>query len=280
MTFVFQTDSNIVKQVYDNNNNYLIEYADANSANNICAIYFSSHEIYYPNSEDAFKKRIVEKNAYEWYGTRIENAYKHIFIRDIQKQWYLEGINEKLNTVAKLFELLQEETKGFKVTTIGSSAGGYAAVLFGIMLKAERVLSFNGQMMLSDLLETSDESINPIVFRNFENPLINQYFSLKGVLKDNRSNIFYFCSKKSSWDYNQYLHIKGEPVKTIFFNTAHHGIPFLKNALTKVINSKTEILNSYAGKIHSSIGFSINVMGLTTSLSFLFRLLLNKYLKK
>ena len=93
---MFQIDSEIVRSVYINQPNYKIEYNNSCKAN-ICAIYFSSNDIYYPNNEDIFQKRIVEKNVFEWYNTRI-NARKHIFIRDIFKQWYLEGINAKLDS--------------------------------------------------------------------------------------------------------------------------------------------------------------------------------------
>lgn len=278
--YVFQCDADIVKQVYRNNNNYLIEFNEVNKLGNICAIYFSSNDIYYPNNELAFKERIIKKNSYEWFRVRIENAYKHIFIRDIQKQWYLEGINESINSVQKLYEFLREETNGFQIITIGSSAGGYAAVLFGVMLSAEKILSFNGQMMLNDLLETSDEITNPIIFRNSHNASMVKYYSLKEFVKINKSHIFYFCSRKSLWDYNQYLHIKEERVNVLFFNTDHHGIPFLKNALYKVINTDNKLLIKQAFKIHNPILFSIYFAGLKSTMIYVYQLLLSKILKK
>lgn len=57
---VFQTDSEIVQQVYQNSDNYLIEY-DTNGDKNYCAIYFCSNDIYFPNNEEIFQKRIIEK---------------------------------------------------------------------------------------------------------------------------------------------------------------------------------------------------------------------------
>ena len=67
-TYVFQTDSEIIRGVYETNNNYLIEYSKDGNADT-CAIYFSSNDIYYPNSEEIFTKRIVNRNFYEWYHT-------------------------------------------------------------------------------------------------------------------------------------------------------------------------------------------------------------------
>lgn len=92
--YVFQVDSDIVQQVYNEKDNFLIEY-DNQGEKKWCAIYFSSNDIYFPNTEEIFRKRIIEKNFFEWYHSRINRAYKHIFVRDIFKQWYLMGINAK-----------------------------------------------------------------------------------------------------------------------------------------------------------------------------------------
>lgn len=67
--YVFQTDSEIVRQVYETQDNYLIEY-DEIGQKNWCAIYFCSNDIYYPNTEDIFRKRIIEKNFFEWYADK------------------------------------------------------------------------------------------------------------------------------------------------------------------------------------------------------------------
>lgn len=70
--FVFQTDSKIVQDVYRNQPNYLIEYNTQCTNKDYCAVYFCSNDIYYPNTEEIFKKRIIEKNFFEWYGSRIK----------------------------------------------------------------------------------------------------------------------------------------------------------------------------------------------------------------
>jgi hypothetical protein len=279
-TYIFQVDSKIVKEVYADNKNYKIEYNQDCSDQSTCAIYFSSNNIYFPNEEDIFKKRIIEKDNYEWYQTRIENAYKHIFIRDIQKQWYLEGINAEINSPEKLFHFLEKETKGYSIITLGSSAGGYAAVLFGSMLKADKILSFNGQMMLEDLLENSSEEINPLVFRNKDKLEYRQYYSLRAFLKNSAKQVYYFCSQKSDWDYQQFLHVKDQNVNFIFFDTHHHGIPFLKIALNKVLHLNYRELNRYSRKKNHPIIFSIKQVGLIKIFRFLFDSSIKKMKRK
>lgn len=109
--------------------NFLVE--DTNSSNNICCIYFSSHGLYYPVTETVFEDKIVRKNYFEWYKHRLPNAKRHIFLRDIRLSFYVEGINERCNSIDKLIELLKILADGYDVITIGSSAGGYMSALIG-----------------------------------------------------------------------------------------------------------------------------------------------------
>ena len=98
---VFQTDSLLIKNHLISNSNYIIEYNES-VKEEYCVVYFSSNDLYYPNTEISFKETVISKNRYEWYGNRINYAHKHIFIRDIQKQWYLGGINHQINTTDNL----------------------------------------------------------------------------------------------------------------------------------------------------------------------------------
>lgn len=276
--FVFQTDSDIVNQVYKENDNYIIEYNEAGDKK-YCAIYFSSNDIYYPNSEDIFRKRIVEKNFFEWYNTRIEKAYKHIFVRDVFKQWYLCGINSKINTQEKLFDFLKEETKGYKTINIGSSAGGYAAILYGSLLDVEKILAFNPQFEIDSLLLSTSESVNPLIFRYKETK--RKYFDIKDIIYNN-TKIFYFLSLDSKWDFEQNLHIGDK--KDIFrikFSTSHHGIPFLKVALNKVLNLESDVLIKLSGNHnHNPILFTIKMVGIKKTIKGLYKQILGSYAKR
>lgn len=259
-SFVFQCDSDIVKQTYQEQDNYLIQYSKECPTQEYCAIYFCSNDIYYPNTQEIFRKRIIEKNFYEWYGSRIHKACKHIFVRDIQKQWYLAGINAKINTPEKLADFLRNETKGYKIITLGSSAGGYSAMLFGSILKADKVIAFNPQFEIKSLLDRSTEAVNPLVFR-LKDTGFNIYYDLNPLI-DESVNIYYLFSNQSQWDIGQYRHSKNLKLKRIAFATKHHGIPFLKIALTKVLNLEDDKLNHYTNKINHPITFTIKMVGI------------------
>ncbi|CAM4099553.1 Alpha/beta hydrolase [Zobellia roscoffensis] len=277
--FVFQVDSDVVKEVYCQRANYKIVLDESVQDKTTCAIYFSSNDIYFPNKEEVFRKRIVDKDAFEWYGTRINNVYKHIFFRDILKQWYLKGVNEELCSIEKVVTFLKTETKGCSIVTLGSSSGGFAAVLFGSLLNAKKVLSFNGQFEVKSLLNTSNETIDPILFRYRDSALVN-YYDIKPLINLN-VDIFYFYSNGSDWDIKQHSHIKDlRGLNIISFKTNHHGIPFVKQALPKVINLDKNQLMLLTKTVHHPILFSIKMIGLIKMVSGIYVQLREKYKRR
>ena len=262
---IFQIDDAVVKECYDGDN-YLI-VTDASQHSNVCAIYFSSHDIYYPNRREVFVERIVRKNFFEWYKQRIPGAKKHIFLRDIHKQWYLSGINSRINTPEKILDFLRRETTGFRIVTIGSSAGGYAAVLYGSLLEAERILTLNGQMELGTQLSSSTELIDPLVFR-FKDSVLRKYYSLRLFIKRHEC-IYHFYSTGSAWDSAQATHVAGLGIKAIEFNTAHHGIPFLKCALRAVLRMESADLDALTSRTQHPLLFSLRAVGAYTCFMYL-----------
>lgn len=142
-------DSKLVKSAWKNKN-YIIQTDDSVNTKK-CAIYFSSNAIYYPDTEVAFFERIIKRDSYEWYGKRVSDASKHIFVRDVFKCWYVKGINEEYCDIFKLTEFLKKETEGYDVVTIGSSAGAYAAIICGSLLHSKMVYAFNPQIKLDNL---------------------------------------------------------------------------------------------------------------------------------
>lgn len=265
---MFQIDSKIVRSVYATEPNYIIDY-DESSEENVCAIYFSSNDIYFPNTEEIFRKRIVEKNFFEWYHTRVK-ARKHIFIRDIFKQWHLEGINAELDSPEKIFEWLKGETEGYEVVTVGSSAGGYSAVLYGSLLKAQKVIAFNAQFSLKAIADESGEKCNPLVYK-YKNNDRSKYFELKDKLSDS-VNYFYFLSVGCEKDMLQATKLFTPPIPPKSFNClrfkiAHHGIPFLKVALVKVLNMGEKNLKGFTKKKNYPIWFTIRMVGVRKTIT-------------
>jgi hypothetical protein len=260
----FQADSDTVKSHYTSNKNYIIEHDEANEKE-YCIIYFSSNDLYFPNSVDAFTESIIKKNRYEWYKNRINKGHKHIFIRDIKKQWYLSGINGEIDSPPKLLNFLRRETIGYKIITIGSSAGGFMAVLAGQMLGAETTLSFNGQFEIASLLKTSSISIDPLVFRNQNSESLYPFYDVNNFIARPES-IFYFYSNKSKWDCEQYEHSIKHKMNVIAFSTSNHGIPFLKSNLPLIINLENSELLAISGNTYHPLKFSMRMVGLVSTI--------------
>ena len=145
----------------------------------------------------------------------------------------------------KVARFLAEETGSLKVIILGSSAGEYAAVLLGSLLKADRVLTFNGQFDLEYIL--LDEELlrsNHIVRRCKDVESIRKYYDLRSVAEGNGSRIHYFTSAGCSLDIRQEAVAREiEGIKIFKINTDVHGIPFFLFNLRAVLDlSERELL--------------------------------------
>jgi hypothetical protein len=280
--FIFQVDSPDVLKVFDTNN-YCIEYnRSADCDSNLCVIYFSSNDIYYPNTLKSFEYSIIERDKYEWKKNRISTAKKHIFIRDIRKQWYIGGINSELDTPIKLAEFLKKETTSYKVYTIGSSAGGFAAILFGSLLKVNRIYAFNAQLNLSVTMQSSNSSIDPILFNKVNDDKEKLYFDLSNFITDS-VDYYYFQSCRSDMDIVHYENISTiakNRIKIIRFKTSNHGFPFLRINLPYIFAFDKNSLDSLVDKTFNPIHFSIRLIGLTATIKFVIKAIVDLLKKK
>ena len=258
---IFQISSDLVKEYYTNGDNIkTIESFDGQQKN--CIIYFSSNELYYPNTASSFIDAIVKRDKYEWKNNLFPSMQKHIFVRDLQKQWYIEGSSSVYNTTQLLVDKLAELTEGYKIYTIGSSAGGFAALLYGSILNAQRVYAFNAQLDLNVVMENSSYDVDPLLFKHVTNPTFSKYFNVGDFLKPGIEYL-YFHSAKSQMDIDQYQSCNNkELLLKIEFNTANHGFPFLRHDLGYVLNlTYAELKHLSQKRIHPFL-FTVKTKGL------------------
>jgi len=74
-----------------------------------------------------------------------------VFVRDSTDRWYNGAVPGLGDTVAEMAETVRAaigETGATRVVTVGSSMGGYAALLFGGLLRADRVVALSPQTLL------------------------------------------------------------------------------------------------------------------------------------
>jgi hypothetical protein len=89
------------------------------------------------------------------------SEYERHFYLDDYNKWYhcgIEGISKDINTTK---EYLKEKIKNFEeVIFIGSSAGGYAAILFGSLLNIDKVIAFRPQTTIEIQKDMDEKYIN------------------------------------------------------------------------------------------------------------------------
>ena len=147
-------DKEIIRKCYKENVNCKVT-DNPKTNGNICILFISSNSIYFPNTEEAVESTIQGKDRYEWtnlaqmepINTEVARA---IFIRDIYKQWYISGINERIDGIEKLVDYLKDLTTGYRLIIVGNSSGGYLAALLSQKLEAEKAFSISGQWDISD----------------------------------------------------------------------------------------------------------------------------------
>ena len=170
---------------------------------------------------------------------------KHIFVRDIAKQFYIYGINSKISSFSEMVEFLKKETEGYEIVTVGSSGGGYAAVFAGILLNAKYVYCFSG---FFDLTLANKEKW-PILMQPESIEKFGKWYKINDVLKlkETTSKVFYFFPTKFKEDVEQYNVIKDKHNFVSFgIQNNIHGVSVGAFNLERIFLADEELLQSIA----------------------------------
>ena len=79
-----------------------------------------------------------------------------LFVRDLKQRYYMTGLKNSTKDLKETVELLKKlisKKKYSRIVAIGCSAGGFAAILYGILLKFDKVLVFSPQVVLNEKKE-------------------------------------------------------------------------------------------------------------------------------
>lgn len=151
-----------------------------------------------------------------------------IFIKDFKQCWYQNGLLGKSHdidtTIAYLRTIIPKTTK--TLITLGASAGGYAAIRFGIPLNADRIMAFSPQTLI-DKETASVFSKSCLRHLNFDDD--NNLDLLKFFEKTHmKNNIEVYYGKHNNRDRKAIEHIC-EYIKEFPFETDSHLLAsFLK----------------------------------------------------
>ncbi|MBA3685068.1 MAG: hypothetical protein H0W72_07475 [Planctomycetes bacterium] len=86
--------------------------------------------------------------VFEFFNSIADLDCDKIFIRDFSAAWYQKGVDAEIDSLDKLIGFLRSSiTRSAygRVCFIGNSMGGYAAILFGSIVDAHRVIAFAPQ---------------------------------------------------------------------------------------------------------------------------------------
>lgn len=256
--------------------NYLIVEGD-NPNSNYIAVYCSSNGIYFPNDDETFIKRIITQNKYDWKSNHFVGVKKHIYIRDIYKQWYVNGINTQVNNINSLIEFLNaQRDEGDTFVFLGSSAGGYLAVALSTALGG---IVFAGSPQINLPLDDSRNWLLKEGSKDFEK---NQWFDLTEKVRNATSQIFILYGAKNRSDCEQLKNISNfEHIFMLPFSTDLHGVVFLSFNVPYFLSNKEKLMKiSQSGKMNNKILFSFQICGFFNTIFGIWRLWLRRRKRK
>lgn len=171
------------------------------------------------------------------------NDFDVLYLRN-QYQWYLGGLSGIGKNINHTIAFLKKEfSKYDKVLCIGFSAGGYASLLFGSLLKVNKVITIDAQTDLQYCVDNLPNYIGKenLITRSKQCPVTwSKYNKIANVLNQNTTyNVFYKGDKnvkhKRDLIYHgeyHYIQIKQCPsVSKCKFNSADDVIPLIEEIL-------------------------------------------------
>jgi len=129
---------------------------------------------------------------FEFFKSLNKYCVNKIFVRDLNRTWYF-GLNHN-EVERKLRELIPDDSR---TVFVGSSAGGFAAVLFGNKLKADFVVAFSPQTFLDSELRSKYNDNRWSVFLDKLNKQYSSYnLRLWNLLNNNNITRYYiyYCA--------------------------------------------------------------------------------------
>lgn len=128
---------------------------------------------------------------FEFFNSLKKRNCSCLFFKDFYQCWYQKGLLGLTDDVFETKDMIQrmiEDIAPNQILTIGTSAGGYAAIMFGVLLGVSKVLAFSPQTQVGNRvvqefgsLDTSNISI--------DNNKQNVVLDLVKLIEDSSNNI-------------------------------------------------------------------------------------------
>lgn len=122
---------------------------------------------------------------FEFFNVTQDLAVNKIYMRDLSQTWYhswILGISKNIDETTSFLQNKIYESGTSKVIVAGNSMGGYAALIFGILIRANVVHAFSPHTNLNQLKLIR----NKTKMINVHNNYTNEYFDIKKVMKSHK----------------------------------------------------------------------------------------------
>lgn len=261
-----------LREVYESHENYQV--VDQPGEDGSCYVFFSSNSLYFPNSDKAFEHTIIANNRFEWKKNIPSNAQRAIFVRDVYKQWYLDGISEQRNSIDALCDLIREQAEGNDIVCVGSSAGGYAAALIGSLVGAKCSFVFSGQFSLERILKDPVSRLrNDIVVKHENNPAYRKFYDIRGIVEESHVPVFYIYPAHCQLDITQSQLVNQVPnIHPIRLAGSSHGQTcYLINLVPLIsmgVDEMLEFQRSLGDRVIHPFRFSSRLSGTAATLKY------------
>lgn len=244
-------------------------FKERRNGSRVLYIFFSSQGLWNRSDPATFENRVNRDDHYDFYNvTQTEffarKKYDQLFVRDIYLSWYAYGISEKVPTQAALTDFLSEKASAYdEVVTVGSSAGGYAAILFGAKIGADRIFVFGPQNDLAGHLEFYK---NSDMYSYFDVNSGRVVPDLTEIISSYKGKLYYFYADKAKVDLFQYSRVKDATNLIAFpITSEEHGRTLLAENMMDVICSKDKKLMKLSNSIRkngiSTVAFCLRSAG-------------------
>jgi hypothetical protein len=161
---------------------------------------------------------------YEFFGLTRDLDINKIYLRDLSQTWYhsgLPGISRNIEETASFLKRKASEASTDKVVLVGNSMGGYAAILFGILLKATVVHAFSPHTFIGNRKYIRSKNRIEYLHAKFS----RKYFDLRRVMAvcSNAVSCNVYYDPADKLDKSHAFHLKGSNNVTLFpFHGAGH----------------------------------------------------------
>jgi len=198
-----------------------------------------------------------EETLFDFMGVTSDIPAKRLFLGDPRQCWYhrgIPGIGDSIDSIVRHIRNICAQENIKRVVTVGSSGGGYAAILIGILINADEVVAFSP---VSKLLDRTD-TIFPDTLVELQNRIgkdnlyLDPYRLNQEVKPKTRINILYGANNRKDTRHAKYLG-RLENVRLVGFPFFSHHLSYFLAKQGELDRLLTAVLRGSNAEVDSSI---------------------------